>query len=182
MITLSRRETHTAFIGIGSNQGDRMANCTSALKLLSTEKGIEVVRVSRWYESEALTDAPPFGQPPFINAAAHVTTSLRADELMALLLRIETKLGRPYPRPKGEQRTIDLDLLLYDDLTLHIEGLDLPHPELAKRLFVLLPLCDIAPDAIHPATGLTVRDLASRCQRSNPTFRIAEWIEPWTED
>ena len=182
MITFSKQEKHAAFIGIGSNQGNRMANCAKALDLLSAEKGIEVVRVSRWYESEAVTDTPPFGQPPFINAAASISTSLRADELMAVLLRIESKLGRPHPRPKGEQRTIDLDLLLYDDLTLHIDGLDLPHPELPKRLFVLLPLCDIAPDAVHPAIGLTVRDLAARCQQSNPFFRIAEWIEPWPED
>lgn len=147
---------HTAYIGLGSNLGKRLANCQSALKLLGRQEGIEVVKVSRWYESDALLIGDQLSQPPYINAAAQLNTSLSPLSLLSVLVSVESSLGRPHSRPKGAPRTIDLDLLLYDDLILDTPGLTIPHPQMAKRLFVLAPMCDIAPQFIHTVTGLSL--------------------------
>ena len=173
---------HQVYIGIGSNLGDRMTNCTRGLALLSAHKEIDLVRVSKWYETEAMEGGAPSGQPPFLNAAVHITTTLLAEELLEALIGIEAALGRPHPREKGLPRAIDLDILLYDDLAIRMEKLTIPHPELPKRLFVLVPLCDIAPDAVHPASGLRIRDLEARCREGGRTTRITEWAEPSTAE
>jgi len=168
---------HNAYIGVGSNVGDRISNCTRALGLISSRKGIDLVKVSRWFETEALDADGPSGADPFLNAAIHISTTMVAEDLMRELLGIEAALGRPYVRQKGEPRTIDLDLLLFDDLSLNLKGLTIPHPELTKRLFVLVPLCDIAPDVVHPSSGLTIRDLELRCRSDGIQAGISEWRE-----
>lgn len=168
---------HTAYIGIGSNLGDRLGNCLLALRMFSEHDSIEVRKVSRWYETEAWGDGGPADDPSYLNAAAELDTSLSAQELLAELLDVERRLGRPHPRPKGLPRAIDLDLLLYDELKLNLPGLTLPHPQLSKRLFVLLPLCDIGPALVHPTLGLTIRDLAVRRQ-SAPAGRVKALAGP----
>lgn len=167
-MTASSAMPHTAYIGIGSNLGAREEHCERAVALLAGCGGIRVRACSRWYETAS---APP-GQPDFINGAAEVETELKPQKLLAALQAIEVSLGRPPVRPKGEPRTIDLDLLLYDDLAIELPGLTIPHPGLAKRPFVLLPLCDIAPSLAHPLLGCTVRELASRCRASGAAGRI----------
>ena len=175
---LFTKEKHVAYIGIGSNQGDRMMNCIRALEMLSAHKQMELIRVSRWFETEAMGERGPTGQPPFLNAAARVDTTLLAGEFLRALLDIETKLGRPPDRPKGSPRSIDLDLLLYDDLALHLEDMTIPHPELPKRLFVLVPLCDIAAEVAHPPSGLTIRELEVRCR----SLGHPAWVNEWKPD
>jgi 2-amino-4-hydroxy-6-hydroxymethyldihydropteridine diphosphokinase len=150
---------HTAYIGIGSNQGDRLSYCREALRLLGQREGIDVSNVSRWYESDALLDHSPSDQPPYINAAARLNTSLSPESLISVLIAVEASLGRPHPRPRGEPRTIDLDLLLYDDLVIDTPALTIPHPQMTKRMFVLAPMCDIAPHLIHPLTGHSLSQL-----------------------
>ncbi|MFH0800274.1 MAG: 2-amino-4-hydroxy-6-hydroxymethyldihydropteridine diphosphokinase [Pseudomonadota bacterium] len=150
------RNTHIAYIGLGSNLGDRHENVRKALELIGGSN--EVVKVSNSYETEPLGSHIE-NSGPFINAAAKISTSLTPQELLLALLDIEKTLGRPHPRPTGLARTIDLDILLYDALVLDSPAITIPHPRLSKRLFVLTPLCDIAPALVHPVLGLTMREL-----------------------
>lgn len=170
--------SHTAFIGIGSNEGDRLANGQRAIALLSQDEHIRVIAASPWYESEAMAGDLPAPHPPYLNAAVCLSTSLAPEELLLALIEIERTLGRPHPRPKGKPRTIDLDLLLYDQLALEQPALRIPHPELHKRLFVLLPLCAIAPEVVHPVSGLTMQELLDRCQRQAPAGWVVRWKPP----
>jgi len=144
----------TAYIGIGSNVGERKEHCLRALALLS-EEGIAVRACSAFYETE------PWGvkdQPRFINAAAEIETSLEPQALLRLLKDIEKRIGREETYRWGP-RVIDLDILLYDDLVMDEEGLKIPHPHLHERNFVLKPLSEIAPEKVHPLLGKTVREL-----------------------
>ena len=161
---------HTAYIGIGSNIGDRLQNCKAAIDLLKLYPEIKVTRVSRWYKTEAVTlTCGAAVQPDYINGAAEIATSLSPEALLARLMEVEARMGRPKHRPKGEPRTIDLDLILYGNAMIEQNGLTVPHPGLPKRLFVLVPLCDIAPDVVDPRSGLTLSELRALCSATpNP--------------
>jgi 2-amino-4-hydroxy-6-hydroxymethyldihydropteridine diphosphokinase len=135
-----------AFIGLGSNLGDREAQIAAALELLRQEAGVEVVAVS----TLRLTDPVGYAdQPRFLNGAAAVETSLGARELLERLLAIERKLGRERGSgPRYGPRTIDLDLLVFGAETIDEPGLQVPHPRLAERKFALEPLAELEP-ALH---------------------------------
>lgn len=127
-----------AYIGLGSNLGDRRANLDRALAEIQSA-GIKVAAVSKYLESE------PYGvtdQPRFINAVARLETDLAPEPLLDVLLGIENKMGRVRLRHWGE-RNIDLDLLLYDDVVMHTEKLTLPHPDMQNRDFVMKPLAEV---------------------------------------
>lgn len=145
-----------AYVGLGSNLGDRAATLREALRRLGEAQGVEVVAASPFVET-APVGGPP-GQPKFLNAAARLSVELAPDALLDLLLRLEAELGRERAERWGP-RTLDLDLLLYDDLILDTARLTVPHPRMHEREFVLEPLAQIAPAAVHPALGRTVRDL-----------------------
>ncbi|MBN1282914.1 MAG: 2-amino-4-hydroxy-6-hydroxymethyldihydropteridine diphosphokinase [Proteobacteria bacterium] len=166
---------HTAYIGIGSNLGDRLRNCRAAIDRLASYPEINITRVSRWYETGAIPALQAGAKlPDYVNGAAEIETSLSPEGLLATLQEVEAGMGRTLPRPKGQPRTMDLDLLLFGAETVDMPGLAVPHPGLSKRLFVLLPLCDIAPDAVDPRSGLTaaqMKDLLTAGDR-----RIAERI------
>jgi 2-amino-4-hydroxy-6-hydroxymethyldihydropteridine diphosphokinase len=139
----------TAFVGIGSNLGDRETHLRTALKALAAEEGIGAVEVSRLRETEPIG---PVEQGPFLNGAVKVTTELPPRELLARLLNIEERLGRV----RGERfgpRTIDLDLLVYGDAIVDEPGLTLPHPRLHERRFALEPLAELAPALVVPGRG-----------------------------
>lgn len=143
-----------AYIGLGSNLGNRRRLLSRALELLETP-GLEVTLVSPLYETE------PVGGPPqgkFLNACAALATVLPPILLLRRLLAVEDALGR-VRRERWGPRTADLDLLVYEDVAMHTPLLELPHPRLAERDFVLRPLSDIAPDLEIPGTGRTVRRL-----------------------
>lgn len=150
-----------AYISIGSNMGDRIQNCTEALQMLHDRGDIEVLKVSSWYESPAedLEGRLQAEEPAFLNGAAVLKTSLPPQKLLKVLMDVESALGRPRKRKKGLPRPIDLDLLLYENQVHNEKSLKLPHPSMDKRLFVLKPLYDIAPEAVDPVNGKTVRDL-----------------------
>jgi 2-amino-4-hydroxy-6-hydroxymethyldihydropteridine diphosphokinase len=140
-----------AFIGLGSNLGDREAQIAAALELLRQEEGVELVAVS----TLRLTD--PVGyldQPRFLNGAVLLETSLGARELLERLLAIERSLGRERePGRRDGPRTIDLDLLVFGAETIHDPGLQVPHPRLAERKFALEPLAELEPALEVPGVG-----------------------------
>lgn len=149
------------YIGLGTNIGDRAANCRKAVELLS-EKGVKPLRQSSYYETE------PWGkldQPPFINAVLEADTALSPKELLEAVKGVEQEMGRTTVERWGP-RVIDLDILLYDGLQLDEEGLVLPHPLMHARAFVLVPLNEIAPELAHPVFGKTISELLSRLDTS----------------
>jgi len=139
----------TAFVGIGSNLGDREANLRSAIELLSAEDGIEVVAVSEVRETEPVG---PVDQGPFLNGVVQVKTALPPVELLERLLSVESRLGRVRTERWGP-RTIDLDLLLYGSERVDEPGLTVPHPRLHERRFALEPLLDLDPTLEIPELG-----------------------------
>ena len=146
-----------AYIGLGANLGDREAMLRAALEQLAAEPGVEVVAVS------AFRDTAPVGivdQPRFLNAVAAVETELAARELLDRLLGVERRLGRTREGPRFGPRTIDLDLLLYGDAELAEPGLDVPHPRMHERLFVLEPLAELDPGLVVPGRGPLVELVA----------------------
>jgi len=146
-------------IALGSNLGDSLSIVRSALEVLDRQPMVRLIKSSRWYRTKAITlpDTPP--QPDYINGCAILTTTLSPPELLALLLWVEQRFGRER-RAMWSARTLDLDLLLYDELIIDLPQLRVPHPRMGDRSFVLLPLQEIAPDWRHPVNGLTIRELA----------------------
>ena len=140
-----------SFVGLGANLEDPPAQIERALDLLAAEDGIELVAVS------SLRETDPVGfedQPRFLNGAAELRTSLSARELLERLLAIERRLGRVRGEgPRFGPRTIDLDLLLYGDERIDEPGLEVPHPRLHERRFVLEPLLDLDPGLFVPGRG-----------------------------
>lgn len=148
-----------AFVGIGSNLEDRLANCRAALEGLGLLPDTALTRVSPLFESE-----PQEGVEGglFLNAVAEIATSLPAPQLLSHLREIEAALGRPADHLPGTARTLDLDLLLYGDAVIRQADLTVPHPRLAERRFVLAPLVALAPALRHPVLQVPMRELLRR--------------------
>lgn len=143
----------TAYIGLGSNVGDKQANVRRAIELL--RESVRVTGVSSLYTTE------PVGyreQEDFINAVVGIETDRSPEDLLAVCRSIESRMGREREVRWGP-RTIDLDILLYGDAIVDRPDLTIPHPRMLSRKFVLVPLVEIAPDAVHPLTMRTARQL-----------------------
>ena len=150
--------THTAFIALGSNLDDPAAQVNSAMTALEALPLTRVLKCSSLYRSA------PVGyldQPDFINAVVQVETGLAPHALLDAMLVLEQARGRTREFANAP-RTLDLDLLLYDDRVLHEHGLTLPHPQMHRRAFVLQPLLEIAPECVIPCVG-SAADAAKRC-------------------
>lgn len=147
-----------AYLGLGSNLGNREENLTRSLKLLAEK--VKVGQVSSFYETE------PQGfkeQNFFLNAVCRVSTDLKPLELLALVKKIESKMGRK-PSFRSAPREIDIDILLYDDLKLDTPTLTIPHPRMAQRAFVLVPLAEIAPELVEPVAGKSITRLLAEAE------------------
>ncbi|MHB9099368.1 MAG: 2-amino-4-hydroxy-6-hydroxymethyldihydropteridine diphosphokinase [Syntrophales bacterium] len=159
-----------AFIGIGSNQGNPADACREGVRNLSEIPGVRLLRCSSLYRTEPVG---PHEQPWFINAVAEIRTALSPRLLFYALKGIERRMGRT-EGPKWGPRIIDLDLLLYGQEVVQERDLVIPHPELHRRRFVLVPLCELASYAIHPAFGVSAGGLLERLEdpcrveRNNP--------------
>lgn len=144
------------YLGLGANLGDRQANLRAALAALPP--AVIVRRISNLYETA------PWGyrhQPAFLNLVAEVATQLTPLELLAYLKNIETSLGRLKTFRYGP-RLIDMDILLYGQTILQLAELNIPHPEMEARAFVLVPLAELAPHLLHPLTHLTIAEMCAK--------------------
>lgn len=151
---MEAQDKHIVFIAIGSNLLDREKNIEEAISNLKKE-GIDIVAISSIIETE------PYGftdQPKFLNCVVKAKTTKTPKELLKTLLLIEAKLGR-VRKEKWGPRTIDLDILFYDDIIIDEEDLKIPHYDIQNRLFVLKPLSEIAGDFIHPAFKVSINEL-----------------------
>jgi 2-amino-4-hydroxy-6-hydroxymethyldihydropteridine diphosphokinase len=146
-----------AWVGLGSNLGDRRSNLEGAVEALRCADEVEVLRVSPWFETQA--EGGPRDQPDFLNGCLEARTTLAPHTLLWLLQRLEAQFGRDRARESRHgPRPLDLDLLLYGELELDGPDLVLPHPRLEERLFVLEPLCALAPDLVLRRSGRSVRE------------------------
>ena len=152
----------TVYLGLGSNLGDREGNLRAAIERL------EPLRVSPIYETEPVDFTR---QPFFLNVVVETETDLMPMQYLALTQRIERELGRVRIIPKGP-RTIDIDILMFDTRLIHTARLEVPHPRLHERRFVLAPFADLAPDLRHPVTGHTIRQMLNALPEK-------ELVQPW---
>jgi 2-amino-4-hydroxy-6-hydroxymethyldihydropteridine diphosphokinase len=150
---------HQVFLGVGGNIGNKLLNFQKVQRLVENEVG-KIVAKSSVYES------PPWGflaEEDFWNQVLHVETELEPDELLNIVLEIEKLFGRKRDAEYYQSREMDIDILYFDDLILSSETLTVPHPHIPKRMFVLVPLAEIAPAFVHPALQRTNRDLLEKC-------------------
>ncbi len=145
------------YLSLGSNVGERMRNLSAAIKALEAA-GVAVTQASSIYETEPVD---LLEQPWFLNCVVEATTDISALELLHVLRRIETRMGNDKPVPKGP-RKIDIDILLYGDETIDTPKLQVPHPRMHLRRFVLVPLAEIAPELRHPSWSGTVTELLAK--------------------
>ncbi len=164
--------THTVYLGLGSNLGDRRGNLAAALQRL--REVIEITSVSSVYDTEPVGFAD---QPRFLNIVLRGQTALDPEALLGYVKQIEAKLGRQ-PSFRYGPRPIDIDILLYDDLHIAQNNLTIPHPRMGERAFVLVPLAEIAPESVEPVSGKTAQELLEAVlqagvQKLAPTLHIS---------
>ena len=161
-----------AYVSLGTNLGDRAEHLRSALRALARLPHSELAAVSPVYET-APVGPPPQG--PYLNAVVRLRTALAPRALLDALLAIEAERGRVRSERRWEARTLDLDLLLHGARLLREPGLEVPHPRLAERAFVLEPLRHLAPDLVHPVLGESIAALAARAPGRGD-------VRPWSGD
>lgn len=156
----------TVYLSLGSNIGDREKHLRDTIAHL--ESVGHVVSISSFYETEPVEF---IDQPSFLNCAVALETTLTPEGLMAAILEIEKKMGRARTHPKGP-RVIDIDILLFGNQIVSTLQLTVPHPAMDRRRFVLQPLAEIAPEALHPALRKTVRELLDQLPAGQTVRRI----------
>ncbi len=153
-------KTYRAFLGLGSNVGEREKFLNRAVAELKKVRDTKIVWSSSVYETDPVGKTD---QPKFLNAAVEIETQLQPKDLHVETQAIESHLGRTTHERWGP-REIDVDILLYDGLVYEDEHVTVPHPEMDRRKFVLVPLKEIAPDLVHPVNGMTMEELAATCK------------------
>lgn len=149
------------FLGVGTNEGDRLDNISRAAQALAASGAVRLIQMA------TITETEPVGgpdQPNFLNTVVEVETAVSPHALLQQLQRLERSLGRvPSPQRWGP-RVIDLDILLYDDRSINEPHLAIPHPQMHLRRFVLEPLAQLAPDLMHPVLKRTIKELLEACE------------------
>lgn len=155
-------KTHVVYLSIGSNVGDKKKNLDHAIRLLRDHDRIDVIRVSFFYKTEPqnYTD-----QDWFVNAALKIKTALVPHDLLVVLNTLEKDLDKAGKSFRFGPRIIDLDIVYYDDLILKTRHLEIPHPRMHERCFVLRPICDIGAHAIHPVLKLRSDELLKKIEK-----------------
>lgn len=156
----SDMERQAVFLGMGSNLDDRRAMLQSALDAIGALPQTEIIRCSRIYETAPWGD---IAQGPFYNCAAEIRTALAPEPLLDAIKNIEQEMGRIRVERNGP-RIIDIDILFFGSSVLRQDGLVIPHPAMAERLFVLIPLREIAAGFMHPIDQVSIDELLSRCR------------------
>ena len=146
---------HQVYVGIGSNVGNKRENFFEAVNRLTKLPDTRVIKESSLYESEPLGDSKDW----FVNGAVEIETKFKPEMLLKKFKNIERAMGRKKVKKRWGARIIDLDILLYDSAVVKKKNLHIPHPEMPKRKFVLVPLSEIAPQIIHPELGVTISEL-----------------------
>jgi 2-amino-4-hydroxy-6-hydroxymethyldihydropteridine diphosphokinase len=153
----------TAYLGLGSNMGDRFLNLQKALEHLKKVNGVKISQISPVYETD------PVGgprQPRYLNTVVEIGTDLEVRKLLKTCQEIENEMGRIRTERWGP-RVIDIDILIYGDLVISTKELIIPHPLFHEREFVLRPMADIVPDLIHPVMDLSIRELLEGIEESD---------------
>ncbi len=159
------QQMETVYLGLGSNLGNRQDNLNRALDFLSQR--LRIGKVSSIYDTEPVGS---INQPRFLNLVCQVYTSLTPVGLLALAKGIESKLGR-VPAKSNASRPIDIDILFYGDQVIETPELIIPHPRLAERAFVLIPLAEIVPELVHPVSGKTIKELKKEVSGVQGVFK-----------
>jgi len=152
---------HTTYVGVGSNVGKKAHNCLQGIKAIDRIEGCALEIQSPLYETEPLYLED---QGWFVNSVVKIRTDLGPEELFEKLKEIERAAGRPGDGVRFGPRVLDLDILFFDDRILRGGLVEIPHPRLHERRFVLRPLCDVAPELVHPVFGKSVRSLLRELQ------------------
>jgi 2-amino-4-hydroxy-6-hydroxymethyldihydropteridine diphosphokinase len=160
---------HTVYLSLGSNLGDRAAQIEQALLRLN-EEGVRIMKQSSFYETEPVEF---LDQGWFLNIAAEAETELMPSELLSVILQIERELGRKRIVKSGP-RTIDMDILFFDANTIHAKELEIPHPRMTERKFVLVPMAEIAPELRHPILKSTMSELLAATKDRSQVRRVQE--------
>jgi len=161
--------THTVYLSLGSNLGDRAAQIEQALVRLN-EKGVRIVKRSSFYETEPVEFLE---QGWFLNIAVGAETELTPQQLLSLILKVERDLGRERIVKSGP-RKIDIDIVLFDAETVHSDELEIPHPRMAERRFVLVPMVEIVPALRHPVLRSTMSELLAATKDRSQVRRVQE--------
>jgi 2-amino-4-hydroxy-6-hydroxymethyldihydropteridine diphosphokinase len=154
---------HTAYLSIGSNLGEKKKNLDNAISFLENIKEINVIKVSSFYKTEPQNFKD---QNWFVNAALKIKTDLEPEDLLFAIKAVEKKLdkdGKPF---RFGPRIIDLDIIYYDDLIFKTDNLEIPHPRMHERCFVLIPVCDIGAQEIHPVLNLRSDKLLNNLEKT----------------
>jgi len=157
---------NSVFISIGSNLGDKIGNCKTAIEEIAAFA--KIVKVSSYYETEPVGKED---QPNFINCAAEICTDLSPHDLLTKLNKVEDKLGRVRLEKWGP-RTIDLDIIFYSDQIINDSNLEIPHPRAHLRGFVLEPICEIDPEFIHPEYNLSTYELLKEIKDEKKVIKL----------